>query len=267
MQTDAGFILLDQTVATMYFIWVDESGSPRINPQFNDNGYYILCGVIVREENWREIEDGISTIKKGVFPELNPQDWELHAFDMWNGAGLFQPGKSPLSLEKKRAVFSQVFEFVSKSEITLLCTIIFKDRLREKYTTPQPLKYSWTFLAERFEHFLAQKQTGTNNGLFAIDAIQNNIESQIRGVIGSMSRNGGNYPPADHVIGYPIFVKSHIHNMIQVADMIAYAVHRYYKGDSQFKDWFEKLKPKMYRPGGRLRGYGLKEFPIVSSRG
>ena len=43
--------------------------------------------------------------------------------------------------------------------------------------------------------------------------------------------------------------------------MIAYVILKHYKGDSNFKEFFEMLKSKMYRVDGKLDSFGLKEFP------
>ncbi len=48
-------------------------------------------------------------------------------------------------------------------------------------------------------------------------------------------------------------------NLIQMADMIAYVVHRHYKKDLRFEKWFKLLVPKMYHSGNQLYGYGIRE--------
>ena len=68
-------------------------------------------------------------------------------------------------------------------------------------------------------------------------------------------------PSYGHVIEQPVFVESHTHNLIQLADMIAYVIHRYYKGDPNFTEFFELSKSKMYRVDGKPDSFGLKEFP------
>ena len=35
----------------------------------------------------------------------------------------------------------------------------------------------------------------------------------------------------------------------------------HYRDDPKFRDWFEKLKPKLYRSDGVLSGFGIKKFP------
>lgn len=246
----------------MYLAYVDESGHAKAGPGKGDDRYYILSGVIVHEDDWKAIEDGMGDVKRRIFPLRDPQNWELHASDIWQKGDRSRSGKRlQLSLEKKNEMFSRVLEFVSESRVTLLCVVIRKDELKYKYYTQDVLRHSWTFLAERFEHFLSKKAVGSNKGMFLVDSSEKNIESKIRDIVADLTKKGSDHQRVDHVIEEPIFVKSHLRNMIQMADMVGYVVHRHYKEDPRFKDWFEVIKPSMYSPGGGLQGFGIKHFP------
>ena len=245
----------------LYFLYVDGSGQTTIKRNRRDNGFYILSGIIVHERDWKTIEENLSKLKGDIFPEWDPMSWELHASDIWNSRGFFADGRLKLNLVKKQEIFSSILEFICNSNITLLDVIIFKDRMKDRYEIPQTLKYPWTFLVERFEHFLKQQEIETNNGLLFVDSSQKVPESEIKNVIYGLVRNGSVWQHVEHVIEDPIFTRSHLRNMIQLADMIAYVTHRCYRNDLKFKDLFEKLKPKMYQPNGKLYGFGIKEFP------
>ena len=245
----------------MYFLYVDSSGQTKIKRRQSNNGLYILSGVIVHERDWKGVESGITAIKREIFPELDPGRWELHAYDIWNNQDFFADEKLQLNLAKKQEIFSKVLSLVCSSEITLLNVIIFKDLMKEQYATPKLMEYSWTFIIERFEHFLKRQPAETNNGLLFVDSSQKIPESEIKNVVCGLVRNGSYWQRVEHVIEDPIFTKSHLRNMIQLADMVAYVIHRHYRGDPRFKGWFDGLKPKMYQPGGVLSGFGIKEFP------
>ena len=114
---------------------------------------------------------------------------------------------------------------------------------------------------ECFENFLKLQPGRTNNGLVFVDSSQRVPESEIRDIIQSLVRKGSPRQRIDHVIEAPIFTKSHLRNMIQLADVIAYVVYKHHKGDPQFGGWFEMLKPKMHMHDGRLDSCGIKKFP------
>ena len=167
-----------------------------------------------------------------------------------------------VNLAKKREVFSRVLDLVCKSKITLINTVISKDGMRARHTVTKPMEYSGMFVPERFEGFLKLRPRRTDNGLVFVDSSQKVPESEIRDIIQRLVREGSPRQRFEHVIEDPIFVKSHLQNPIQLADMIAYVVvYKHHKGDPQFRDWFEMLKPEMHTRGGRPDGYGFKKFP------
>ena len=200
-------------------------------------------------------------MKKEAFPGQDPENLELHAYSIWNNQDFFANEKLNFTLAKKREVFSRVLDLVCRSEITLINTVISKDEMKARYTVPKPMEYSWMFIMECFEDFLKLQPERTNNGLVFVDSSQKVPESETRDIIQSLVRKGSPQQQIDHVIEDPIFVKSHLRNMIQLADMIAYVVYRHHKGDPRFREWFEMLKPKMHTHDGKLDGFGFKKFP------
>ena len=166
-----------------------------------------------------------------------------------------------VNFDKKKEIFSKILELICTSELQIINVIVLKDKLNKKYTTPKAMEYSWTILVERFEHLLRNESEETNNGLLFVDSDQKIPEQEIKDLIWKLVRRGSAMQRVDHVIEDPIFTKSHLRNLIQLADMIAYVIHKHYRGDAQFENWFEGLKHKMYQPGGDLNSFGLKEFP------
>ncbi len=216
---------------------------------------------MVHEKDWRSIENNLTAIKKEMFPKLDPAEWELHAYGIWNSVDFFANEKLQLDFVKKQKIFSKIVDFICKSKIRLICVLMFKDRAKAKYANPRILERAWALMVKRFEHFLKQQPPETNNGLLFIDSSQKVPESEIKNIIKRMVRNDRTRPRIDHVIEDSIFVESHLRNLIQLADMIAYIIYKCRKGDPQFKGWFERLHSKMYRPGGKRNDSGIKEFP------
>lgn len=244
----------------MYFLYADSSGQTRIKSS-RRNGPYITVGVIVHEKDRRSIEDRIATMKRGLFPELDPREWELHAYDIWNSSDIFGDKRMKINREKKLEIFTRITDLACELDITIVGVVMLKDKMVGMYSSPEVVDYSWTFIVERFEHFLVQKPAETNNGLLFIDAIQKIPELEITRAIRKTVKKGSNWHDIDHVIEYPIFVESHAHNLVQLADMIAYVMSKHYNGETKFEKLFERLKSKMYRSAGKLDGFGLKEFP------
>ena len=239
-------------ILVVYFLYVDESGQTAIKRSGN---LFILSGVLVHEKDWKSIEKKLDEAKQELLPKLHPREWELHAHAIWNDKEFFANEELGLSLAKKEEIFSMVVDLACKSEITIINVIIFKDRLRRRLPL-EVMKRSWGMLVGGFEGFLHKMPT-PNNGLIFMDSSQKVPETEIRRIIYRLV--GGSRRNRHHVLENPIFVESHMWNLIQMADMIAYVVHRHYKKDLRFEKWFKLLVPKMYHSGNQLYGYGIRE--------
>lgn len=244
----------------MYYLCVDGSGQTKIKHSNQNNGLYVLSGVLVHEKDRGSVEKRLVDAKQNLLPEFCPNKWELHAHDIWHGEKFF--GKEELGLDraKRNEIFSKIIDIACKSKITIINVIIFKDLLRQR-RSPMVMKFSWRRLTVRFEDFLAQDQTHTNDGLFLIDASQKTPETEIKTIILNAVGRWKSKIGSSHVIETPIFVDSFRWNLIQLADMIAYVIHRHYKKDSEFERWFKLLDSKMYRSNGVLYGFGINEIP------
>lgn len=159
-------------------MYVDESGHAKTRPGSGD-GHYILCGMIVHEKDWRTLEDGIMDMKRGIFPEMDPRDSCTHP--TYGKRGIVGRMRLQLSREKKAETFSKILEFVYASQVTLLCVVVCKDQLGGEYPASKITRHSWTFLAERFEHFLIHRTKGRL--ACCSSTLQKNADSEIRGII------------------------------------------------------------------------------------
>lgn len=250
----------------MYFFYMDGSGQTGIKSNSQDNGLYILSGIIVHEKDWQTIEKKLEKLKQDLFPTTSPDEWELHAFEIWNSKGFFDRDELNVNYAKKQEIFSKIIEFVCNSEVTLINVVIVKDQLKPKHSS-MIMEHAWTFIVERFEHFLQQQPPNTNNGLIFMDSSQRIPESEIKRVLWNLVRKDSKSQNITHVVESPIFTRSHLRNLIQLADMIAYVIYRhYYKNDKRFKEWFDSLTVKMYQHDGSFHGYGIKIFPIIKDK-
>ncbi|MCE2498862.1 MAG: DUF3800 domain-containing protein [Nitrosopumilaceae archaeon] len=244
----------------MYFLYADESGQTKIKRNSQDNGLYILSGVLVHEKDWRSVEKKLADVKQYLFPRHRPGEWELHAQEIWNSKEFFAKEDLRLNLAKKEEIFSRVVETACESEIVIINVIVFKDRLGRRLSSAV-MKSSWRRLTGRFEYFLRQRPNRADDGLFFIDSSQKTPQTEIENAILGEVRRRGNRLGSRHVIENPIFVESDRWNLIQLADMVAYVVHRHCRKDARFERWFKLLEPKMYHSGGRIRGFGINEIP------
>ena len=247
----------------MYLLYADGSGETKMKLD-RANGLYVLSGVIVHESRLRTVENDIVALKRSVLPRLDPRDWELHAHELWNNSGFFKANMG-LDAPKKTEIFEQVASAIRRSDVTLLTVVVFKDRVRSRRLASKLTESAWTLVAERFEHFLKRMPDDTNRGMIFMDSSDKTSESEISNTIKKTIRSGTPRRQIEHIVQEAVFVRSDEHLTIQLADMAAYVANRHYKGDSRFDGWFETIMAKAYAPSGRVRNYGIKEFPSLGS--
>lgn len=248
----------------MYLLYADGSGDTKMKRDRTNNGLCVLSGVIVHESRLQTVENDIVALKRRALPRMDPRDWELHAHEICNNNGFFKADMG-LDASKKMEIFQQVSNVVCRSDVTLLIVVVFKDRIRSRCLASKPTENAWTFVAERFDHFLKRMPEETNRGMIFTDSSDKTSESEISNTIKRIIRNGTPRRQIEHIMQEPAFVRSDEHLTVQLADMAAYIANRHYKGDSRFDGWFETIMAKAYRHLGQVRDYGIKEFPSLGS--
>ncbi len=238
----------------MYLLYADGSGDTKMKRDRTNNGLYVLSGVIVHESRLQTVENDIVALKRRALPRMDPRDWELHAHEICNNNGFFKADMG-LDASKKMEIFQQVSNVVCRSDVTLLIVVVFKDRIRSRCLASKPTENAWTFVAERFDHFLKRMPEETNRGMIFTDSSDKTSESEISNTIKRIIRNGTPRRQIEHIMQGPAFVRSDEHLTVQLADMAAYIANRHYKGDSRFDGWLDDHGKSIPSPwaGARLR--------------
>lgn len=83
----------------MYIAYIDESGRPLKNCDPKES--YVLSALVTHESQWTYIDNQVNQIKQKHFPRIGVEDFELHAKDMLNRAGIFKS----LSFKEIYAIF------------------------------------------------------------------------------------------------------------------------------------------------------------------
>lgn len=97
-------------------------------------------------------------------------------------------------------------------------------------STPKAMKYSQTLLVERFEHPFRREPEETDSGLLFADSEQGIAEKEIKDFDLKTSRKGVTPCKVQYMLlKIPILAKSHLWNLIQLADWLACVIDRHYR--------------------------------------
>ena len=91
---------------------------------------------------------------------------------------------------------------------------------------------------------------------------KSSYEDQISRIVCEVIRYGSNFQNIRTLIEKPIFVTSHVHSLIQIADACAYCIMKHYSDSKIFANYWYAINNKLRKASnGDTTGYGLKIFP------
>ncbi len=247
----------------MYAMFVDDSGNTH--PHRTGAGgvsVHIQSGLVVHEYGIGGARDAIDDAKRDIFAGSNPRGKELHAYDMWNNRGHFSGAGRGLDLGKKKEAFSRTAGATAGSGASLASVVVWKNPLHGGFDGPRTRTLAWRLLAERFEAYLAH-WGGRDLGLIVSDSSGGPNEAGTRDALAAVNAGigrRGRY--RSRVMEDVIFKDSRREPLIQGADVAAYVIHKRCYGDPLFASWYAGLEACMWSIGGRVNGFGIKNYPV-----
>ncbi len=115
-----------------------------------------------------------------------------------------------------------------------------------------PMESAFEQIAMRFDKFLGRLHNGgnTQRGLIILD--KSSYETSLQGLAEKFRTDGHHWGQLYNLAEVPLFVDSKATRMIQYADMIAYALRRYYEnGEARY---FDLIKDRFDAEGGVIHG-------------
>lgn len=231
----------------MHLLYVDESGSASDASQ----EYFILAGVSVFERQTHWVEQRLNDIATRFEP-TSPHELELHGSPMRSGKGAWRKILKP---DREQAIKDALqFGIVDQSSdlLRLFGTVVKKSKL----PAVDPVIHSFEQITSRFDMFLARLYNKHNNaqrGLMLFD--ESTTERRIQTLAREFKYQGHSYGKTRNYSEVPVFMDSKASRLIQLVDLVAYAMFRNYEhNDSQYFDIF---KHRFDSEGGVTHGLYL----------
>jgi hypothetical protein len=247
----------------VHILFIDESGTPP-SPQKLRDKYFVIGGIIVPEERWHKMRDGLLGLKlrRGIKGELK---WRYFA------PGNNESANPMKAMDKatRDAVRTEIYEKIicaEKSVKTLGCVTCIKAAYARPTINTRDDLYEFTYkpVSERFQYHLQDlsRQVGRSElGIVVSDHRGQEDDKRFRAHHESLLRGSGDFiSKYANLVESLFFVPSDLSVGIQLADMVAGPIWRRYEvGDAK---WFEVLKPSIRCSNdGNIDGYGIVKFP------
>jgi hypothetical protein len=227
---------------TVHLLYLDESGHP------NDPGtqFFVLAGIAVFERSTHWLESSINPIAERFNP-LEPSAIEFHGSPMHSG-------KDHWACINPADRVQAVVDILSLLGHPQLQLRVFASVI-EKSTVPtdQIIERSFEAVAHQFDQYLADlwaRRHDAQRGLVICDKAS--YEQKLQALSSLFKHQGHALGRLRNFAEVPLFLDSKASQIIQMADLVAYWIFRYYQ--SKDAHGFQLIEPSLLRRGGRQVG-------------
>jgi hypothetical protein len=186
------------------------------------------------------------------FNPVDPSAIELHGSPMRSGHREWRPVPQA---DREKAIKDSLQLFAdSHSSNRLFASVINK----AKVSPADPVECAFEQLASRFDQYLGRlhKSRNTQRGLILFDK-QTYYETRLQSLATDFRTIGHQWGIIRNFSEVPLFLDSKASRLIQLADLIAYAIYRNFEsGDDQY---YSIIKDRFDAEGGIVHGLYLRD--------
>lgn len=230
----------------MYLLYADESGSTHDPTQ----QYFVLAGFCVFERQGFWLANELDTIASRFNP-ADPSSVELHGNPMVGGKNMWR--KYPRA-DREQAIVDAL-EVFRKSHAS---NRLFASVINKAAVSPNdPVELAFEQLSSRFDYYLKRlhnQSKDTQRGIIIFD--KTTYESSIQALAADFRTIGHTWGIIRNFSEVPLFLDSKASRLIQLADLIAYSIFRYYeRADNRF---YSIIESRLDSDGGIVHGLHSK---------
>lgn len=227
----------------MYLLYLDDSGAATDPAQ----RYFVLAGVAMFERLTHWVEQDLNSIA-ARFATEDPASVELHGSPMRGGRGHWRNFK----VEDRFTAMADALRVTSKRhprDLRLFGAVV----RREALAGQDPIEHAFEQVATRFDLFLRRlhkKHGDSQRGLIVLD--KSSTEQRIQSLAREFKYIGHSWGTTMNYAEVPVFLDSAASRLIQLADLVAFAMYRRYQhGDGTF---FDIIRDCFDSEGGVVHG-------------
>jgi hypothetical protein len=223
----------------VYLLYVDESG----NPDGAEDKYFVLGGIATEEVRPYWLSEDVNALEQKYFPggekvEFHAQTITAYAEEPWHS----------MDSKKRTAVLEDLCRIISDTgpKVTLFGVAL------DKVTNQEPVARAFEEICYRFDIFLKRvnAQGKTERGLIIFD--KSRYETRLQTLLSHYRNTGARFGKVRNFADVPFFADSKSTRLLQLADLVAYAIFRRYE---RSQTWLlDKLINKFDTQDGIIHG-------------
>jgi len=242
-----------------YFLFLDESGDHGLSSIDENFPIFVLCGVLISESHYQEIENKVQSIKS----------------KFWGNKKVIFHSRDIRKCEKefvllfdqniKKDFYVNLNQLVSISNYEIICSAIDKQKYVFRYgrLSNDVYEISLSFIIERAIFSLDAKKESNKSLEVIIECRGKKEDNKLNMHFQRLCSRGTGFVDPLRLNNYNISISFKRKNEnitgLQLSDLIAYPIARFVLDSARANPSFDILKSKIYSKDGKL--FGLKIFP------
>lgn len=232
----------------MYLLYIDESGSTT-NP---NQPYFVLSGISIHEKKCHWIEQEMDKIAERFVDKTlgeSAYDYELHGSPMRSGKGEWKNKPYPDRIE----AIKDCLKLIDGKQIRIFAAVI-----QQGYSDGRDtVTLCFEQIASRFDMYLTRlhKEGNTQRGIAIFD--NSSTEKSIQTLAREFKTDGHSYGKLHNFAEVPLFLDSKASRLIQLADLVSYAIYRKYVANDE--SFYEIIERKFDFHHGSKHGLYIRE--------
>lgn len=212
----------------MHLIYLDESGNSGGNLSDPNQPLFVLCGLIVPEQQWQSLESALAATVDSFWPPPREDEFEIHATELINPKSDVFRSATPAH---RLAFMTEWLQIASHHDLKLVFRAIVKQRyarwLQHKFGSGviiNPHVAGLALVAQVINSHL-RSLPGKPLGIFISDEnhqVARDVDKAIR-----LLRGVDGPARLTQIIEKGFFIESHKSLVLQLCDLCAYIIRRH----------------------------------------
>lgn len=225
----------------MYLLYLDESGVPENSSE----EYFVMGGLAVFERQCYWLSQQLDDLQQKHFPasgfvEFHAQAINAHKKEPWHS----------ISSSVRGSVLDDIYSVIADCHpSSALFSVAFH---KPSFPNQDPVAYCFERICSGFDLFLKRlKVQGDRHlGLMILD--ESKYESRFQNLLSQYRQVGSQFGRVHGFADVPLFADSKATRLLQLADMVSWAVYRRYeRGDTKY---FDRIVSRFDSEHDRIHG-------------
>lgn len=242
-----------------YTLYIDESGDHGLTTLNPDFPVFLLCGVIISDNEYQNIRQSFNIIKNKLWGN---KEVIFHSRDIRKCEKEFSV---LFDMEKKNWFYEHLNALIQNHHYTIIASAIQKDKYIKNFgkLSNDVYELALSFIIERAIFYLDDIREEDKELQIIIEKRGKKEDKQLDEHFQRLLSRGTGYVNAQRLKEYRLSIefksKKENINGLQLSDLIAYPIARYVIEPNRANPAFEQFESKIYAKNGKR--YGLKIFP------